>query len=287
MSEDNSPEPQANQPEPTNESRNQPRQRRVQPVWKGTIIQLLRGAIAVLETTVDKLETAPPPDTEATPGFWRSLPSQWSRFLLRQVRPFLPSNLSIKLTDDALTGIIATIAVILVWTTATVFTNKPTEIATVPPVEEVPAPTPTPTITTPPESPAPTPEPPEEITPPPEPEPTPTPTPTPTPKLELTPEQRLIAAIENQVSEISERIASGIIKSIQANFRTSSLTVKINDDWYTLKASEQNQLAAEILQRSQELDFAHLEIIDSQDRLVARNPVVGNEMIIFQRKTTI
>ncbi|UKO96185.1 hypothetical protein [Nostoc sp. UHCC 0870] len=285
MSEDNSPEPQANQPEPTNEARNQPRQRRVQPVWKGTIIQLLRGAIALLETTVDKLETAPPPGTEATPGFWRSLPSQWSRFLLRQVRPFLPSNLSIKLTDDALTGIIATIAVILVWTTVTVFTNKPTEIATVPPVEEVPTPTPTPIITTPPEAPAPEPQPPEEITPPTEPEPTPepTPTPTPTPILELTPEQRLIAAIENQVSEISERIASGIIKSIQANFRTSSLTVKINDDWYNLKASEQNQLAAEILQRSQELDFAHLEIIDSQDRLVARNPVVGTEMIIFQR----
>ncbi|MGH1397368.1 MAG: hypothetical protein ACRAVC_25530 [Trichormus sp.] len=289
MSENNSPENQANQPEPTNEPRNQPRQRRVQPVWKGTIIQILRGAIALLETTVDKLETAPPPDSEATEGFWRSLPSKWSRFLLRQVRPFLPSNLSIKLTDEALTGIIATIAVILVWTTTTVFSQKPTEIATVPPVEELPTPTPTPTITTPTEAPAPEPQPPEEITPtpeaeiPPPPEPEPTPTPTPTPVLELTPEQRLIAAIENQVSEISDAIASGIIKSIQANFRTSSLTVKINDDWYSLKPSEQNQLAADILQRSQELDFAHLEIIDSQDRLVARNPVVGTEMIIFKR----
>ncbi|MFW9265165.1 hypothetical protein RRG12_41785, partial [Nostoc sp. CALU 546] len=112
------------------------------------------------------------------------------------------------------------------------------------------------------------------------------PTPTPTPIIELTPEQALIAAIENQVAEISDRIASGLIKSIEANFRTSNLTVKISDDWYTLQESQQDKLAAEILQRSQELDFTHLEIIDSQKRLIARNPVVGTEIVIFKRQTT-
>ncbi|PLZ81696.1 hypothetical protein CBP16_09455, partial [Fischerella thermalis WC217] len=68
----------------------------------------------------------------------------------------------------------------------------------------------------------------------------------------LTPEQILIATIENQVAEVSDRFASGLIKSIQANFLTSNLDIKISDDWYTLSESEQNKLAAEILQRSQE-----------------------------------
>ncbi|MEH1863441.1 MAG: hypothetical protein V7K69_00115 [Nostoc sp.] len=293
---------QDNQSKPTDEQVNQPPQKpyqRVQPFWKAKIIQVLRGTIGVLETTVDKLETAPPPGTEETPGFFQQLQLRWGG-LLRTIRLFLPSNLSTKLSDTALTGIVTGIAVILVWTTTTVFTGKPTEIATVPPVEEVPVPTPT--ITTPPVSVVPEPQPPqplEEITPPPEvpitpatpePEPIPTPTPipipTPTPVIELTPEQALIAAIENQVAEISDRIASGLIKSIQANFRTSNLTVKISDDWYTLKESQQDKLAAEILQRSQELDFTHLEIIDSQDKLIARNPVVGTEMVIFKRQTT-
>jgi hypothetical protein len=271
-----------------------------QPIWKSAIIQFLRGTIRLLETAVVKLETAPPPGTEETPGFWGGL--------LAKIRALLPVNLSAKLSDTALTGIIAGIAVILVWTTTTLFTNKPTEIATLPPVEEVPTPTPqptlpptpTPTITPSPELATPEPPAPEEITPPspsaevppvepepiptPTPEPTPTPTPTPTPAVQLTPEQVLIAAIENQVAEISDRIASGLIKSIQANFRTSNLTVKISDDWYTLTQSQQDQLAADILQRSQQLDFTHLEVLDSQDRLVARNPVVGNEMIIFQRR---
>ncbi|MEA5505382.1 hypothetical protein VB735_20165 [Halotia wernerae UHCC 0503] len=262
-------EPEANQPP-------QEPYQKVQPFWKSKIIQLLRGTIGVLETTVEKLETAPPLGTEAAPSFWQQFQSAWSR-LLGKIRSLLPANLSVKFSDTALTGIIAVIAVTVVWTTATVFTSKPAEIATVPPVEEVP--TPTPTITPPPESAAP------ELQPP-EPEITPSPSPEPIPTLELTPEQTLIAAIENQVAEISDRFASGLIQSIQANFRTSNLTLKINDDWYTLEASQQNKLAAEILQRSQELDFTHLDIFDSQNRLIARNPVVGNEMIIFKRQTT-
>ncbi|MEH1907931.1 hypothetical protein [Nostoc sp.] len=283
---------QDNQSKPTDEQVTQPPQKpykRVQPFWKAKIIQLLQGTIGVLEVTVEKLETAPPPGSEETPSFFQQLQLRWGG-LLRTIRLFIPSNLSTKLSDTALTGIVAGIAVILVWTTATVFTGKPTEIATVPPVQELPAPTPT--ITTPPESVVPEPQPPEEITPepevqttPPTPEPEAIPTPTPTPIIELTPEQALIAAIENQVAEISDRIASGLIKSIQANFRTSNLTVKINDDWYTLKESQQDKLAAEILQRSQELDFTHLEIIDSRNRLIARNPVVGTEIVIFKRQT--
>ncbi|MBN3869567.1 hypothetical protein [Nostoc sp. JL33] len=288
---------QDNQSKPTDEQVTQPPQKpyqRVQPFWKAKIIQLLQGTIGVLEVTVEKLETAPPPGTEGTPSFFQQLQLRWGG-LLRTIRLFLPSNLSTKLSDTALTGIVTGIAVILLWTTASVFTGKPSEIATVPPVEEVPVPTPT--ISTPPESVVPEPQPPqppEEITPPPEvqttpptpePEPIPTPTPTPTPIIELTPEQALIAAIENQVAEISDRIASGLIKSIQANFRTSNLTVKISDDWYTLQESQQDKLAAEILQRSQELDFTHLEIIDSQNRLIARNPVVGTEIVIFKRQT--
>jgi hypothetical protein len=257
---------------------------RNQPFWKVKFIQILKGTIAILEATVVKLETAPPPGAEETPGFWSGL--------LGKIRFLLPANLSAKLSDTALTGVLAAIAVILVWTTTTVFAGKPTEVATVPPVEEIPTPTPTPT-----ESVTPEPEAPAEITPPPiietpppepevEPTPEPTPTPTPTPAVELTPEQSLIAAIENQVAEISDRFANGLIKSIQANFRTSNLTVKISDDWYTLETSQQDKLAAEILQRSQELDFSHLELVDSQNKLIARNPVVGNEMVIFQRQVT-
>ncbi|MBU7583724.1 MAG: hypothetical protein KAF91_12565 [Nostoc sp. TH1S01] len=288
------------------------------PIWKAAIIRILRGTIGVLETAVVKLEAES--SATDTSGIWEQFQLAWSG-LLAKIRSLLPVNFSRKLSDTTLTGIIAGIAVVLVvWTTSSFFASKPTEIATIPPVEEVPVPTPT--VTIPPESTAPEPQPPAEISPPPEPEvtptptpepeaeitptptpepepevtatptpepepevtPTPTPEPTPTPAVKLTPEQILIAAIENQVAEISDRFASGLIESIQANFRTSNLIIKINNDWYTLKESQQDKLASEILQRSQELNFSHLEIVDSQDRLIARNPIVGNQMIIFKRR---
>jgi hypothetical protein len=278
---------------------NQPRKkpdRKNIPIWKMTIIQVLKGTIGVLENTVVKLETDTPVGTEKKPNLQRVL-SSWHGFL-RTFRLFLPSNVSNNLSDTVLTGILLGVAVVIFGTTTTVFISKPAEVATVPPVKEVTIPTPIPTVAVLPEpEPTPTPEP--EITP--TPEPTPTlepklePEPIPTPILQLTPEQALIAAIENQLAEISvslthnaeEIISTKLIKSIQANFRSSDLTVKIADDWYALETDKQNQLAADILQRSQELDFTHLEILDSQANLIARNPVIGNKMVIFKRRNLI
>jgi hypothetical protein len=102
--------------------------------------------------------------------------------------------------------------------------------------------------------------------------------------LELTPEQNLIASIENQIAEISDRYADGLIQSIQANFQGSRLTIKIGDDWYNLKQSQQDKLAARMLERARELDFTHLEITDPEGALLARSPVVGIDMVILKRQ---
>jgi hypothetical protein len=258
-----------------------------QPIWKRTFIQILRGTIGVLETTVVKLETEIPGDNQNKTNFL----SRWDGFL-RTFRLFLPSNISNNVSDTVLTGIFAVIFVVTIGITTFMFIPKSAEVATVPPLEEVippipviePEPIPTPVI-----EPEPIP------TPVIEPEPIPTPVIeaelTPTPVVELTPEQTLLAAIENQFSDISvavkntkdKNIVSQLIKPINANFRTSNLTLKINDIWDKLEKSQQDKLAAEILQRSQELNFIHLEVVDFQEKLIARSPVVGNKMIIFKR----
>jgi hypothetical protein len=258
-----------------------------QPIWKTTIIQVLRGTIGVLETTVVKLETETPADTQKKTNFL----SRWDGFL-RTFRLFLPSNISNNVSDTVLTGIFAVIFVVTIGISTFTFIPKSVEVATVPPVEEV---IPPKSVIEPEIIPKSVIEP--EVIPTPvvEPEAIPTPVietePTPIPVIELTPEQALLAAIENQFSEISisvkntkdKNIVSQLIKPLQANFRTSDLTVKISDIWYNLEKSQQDKLAAEILQRSQELNFIHLEIVDFQEKIIARSPVVGNEMIIFNR----
>jgi hypothetical protein len=57
----------------------------------------------------------------------------------------------------------------------------------------------------------------------------------------------------------------------------------VDDAWYELRASRQNKLAAEMLDRAQELEFNRLVITDAEGTLLARSPVVGSEMIILQR----
>jgi hypothetical protein len=268
------------QPSPTPYQKNQP-------IWKTAIIQILRGTIGVLETTVVKLETETPTDSQQKNGFF----SSWDRFL-RTFRLFLPSSISNNLSDTVLTGIFAVLFVLTIGITTFTFIPKSVEIATVPPVEEVTTPSP---VVEPEPTPIPVVEP--EPTPIPvvEPEPTPSPVvepePTPSPVVELTPEESLLAAIENQFAEISIAVKSKdkqkmiyqLIKPIEANFRTSDLKVKIKDIWYNLEKYQQDKLAADILQCSQELNFIHLEVVDSQDKLIARSPVIGNQIIIFNR----
>ncbi|MDB9450172.1 hypothetical protein [Dolichospermum circinale] len=258
-----------------------------QPIWKTAIIQVLRGTIGVLETTVVKLETETPANSQKKTNFL----SRWDGFL-RTFRLFLPSNISNNVSDTVLTGIFAVIFVVTIGISTFTFIPKSAEVATVPPVEEV---IPPKSVIEPEVIPTPVVEPEAIPTPVVEPEAIPTPVietePTPIPVIELTPEQTLLAAIENQFSDISisvkntkdKNIISQLIKPLQANFRTSDLTVKISDIWYDLEKSQQDKLAAEILQRSQELNFIHLEVVDFQEKIIARSPVVGNEMIIFNR----
>jgi hypothetical protein len=260
-----------------------------QPIWKTAIIHVLRGTIGVLETTVVKLDTETPKDTS---GKKINFLSRWDGFL-RTFRLFLPSSISNNVSDLVLTGIFAVIFLVTIGITTFLFIpTSSTQVAIVTPVEEVTKPTP---VIEPKPKPTPIIEPKPKPTPVIEPKPKPTPViepkPKPTPIRELTPEESLLVAIEKQFSEISvsvkntkdKNIVSQLIKPILANFRTSNLTLKISDVWYSLENSQQDKLAADILQRSQELNFTHLKIVDSQEKIIARSPVVGNEMIIFQR----
>jgi hypothetical protein len=292
--------------------------------WKRSIATVLRGTIGVLESTVEKLETPTPPGTEGNSGVLsgifrgirsilpRGLSAKLSDTALGGIIALITVALvwtsSTFLTNKA-PDVIATVPSsvekpvekpvekaissseektppISEKVTTPSATPEP-ELAEFPPTQEKVEPevevTPTPTSEI-----SPSPEPEVETIPTPTstPEPTPEPTPetTPEPVVELTPEQILIAAIQKQVGEISDKFISGLIKSIQANFSDSTLTLIMSDDWYICKESQQDKLAQQILQRSKEFNFTHLEITDSEGELIARNPVIGDEMVIFRRQ---
>lgn len=257
---------------------------------KAQSIKILRGTIRLLEGTVEKLEEPP----TATSQLTTAKPSLLERFLslwngiIGIIRSFLPTSLNQKLSDRALSGAIAVVLVLLLWTTTTLIPGT-TEVAEVPPAttpvpEQISSPEPTPVPVAP--VPEPTP-PPANIDTPPElkaPEAPQAVEIAPPPPPVLTPEQKLIASIQDQVAQTTTQYANGLIGSIQANFPASLLVVQVSNAWYDLNLSKQDKLAAEMLQRAKELDFSKLEISDSQGTLLARSPVVGDKMVILKRR---
>ncbi|MGK7941788.1 MAG: hypothetical protein AB4062_16885 [Crocosphaera sp.] len=99
----------------------------------------------------------------------------------------------------------------------------------------------------------------------------------------LTPEQSLIAAIQKEVTALTNEYSEDLIGKIEANFLRSRLIVTMEEQWYSLSNQEQDNLATNILTRAKSLDFRKLELVDTTGELIARSPLVGKGVIILQR----
>jgi flagellum-specific peptidoglycan hydrolase FlgJ len=104
------------------------------------------------------------------------------------------------------------------------------------------------------------------------------------PELKFTPEQNLIAALETKLGELAQAYPTELIQDIKVNLSESNLLVEVTDDWYALDELRQNSLGKEMLQRSRTLGFDKLELKDKMGALIARNPIIGENIIILQSK---
>jgi hypothetical protein len=106
-------------------------------------IKALRTTIQGLETLVEKLETEPSTSEQPADSGVHRPRKGWQKVLF-QIRSRLPQSLDRKLNDRALTGIVAGVAVLLVWVSSTLFSSKPPTVAIAPtpqvPVEKAPQP---------------------------------------------------------------------------------------------------------------------------------------------------
>lgn len=300
------------QPPNRPESNQTPQNAQSRGAFKNTLIQTLRGTIGLLQGWVERLETEPPPNEkspQAAPEGQQSgkVGSAWQT-ALGALRSILPDAIDRQLSDGVLTGAIALILVVAIALPLTLSSGQPQsqEVARQPvskPISEPasepeitsPSPTKSPSeaIETEPESPPPSdvadraPE--AEIardraTEPSEPEPLPSPEPTPPPKPQLTPEQRLVAAIQVQVAQVTQEYENNeLVQSIRANFEDSLLQVRLDEGWHDLDSDAQIELANQMLQKARSLDFSRLEVTDADGTLLARSPVVGSDAVIVQR----
>ena len=102
-------------------------------------------------------------------------------------------------------------------------------------------------------------------------------------KIKFTPEQNFIAAIEKRVENLTTSYKSDLVNTIEADLNSNKLLITVDDQWYDLNSDRQDKVSNEILKRSRQLEFKKLIIQDREGKLLARSPVVGNNMVIFQR----
>jgi hypothetical protein len=99
----------------------------------------------------------------------------------------------------------------------------------------------------------------------------------------LNAEQIEIAKIQSQVTDVANQYGEALLGSVQTNFKRGRLIVALNDGWYKLEPSKQTQLVKDLQNRSQALNFKKLFVSDTENHLIARTPVTGNEIIILRQ----
>lgn len=105
------------------------------------------------------------------------------------------------------------------------------------------------------------------------------------PEPELDPAEReRIAAIQTQLMDASLSYGNNLLVSAQADLTHNQLTANLSSGWYGLSAPAQEDLANDWLRRSIEMNFAELELRSPDGLLLARSPVIGEQMVILQRQ---
>ncbi len=104
------------------------------------------------------------------------------------------------------------------------------------------------------------------------------------PSLERSPQEDLIAKIQNKITQATDQLGlDKIILSIEPHFSAGLLTIKVSDDWYKLTEPQQNEFAQLLLNKTQTLDFTRLKLYNGQGKEIARNAIIGTDMIILDR----
>jgi hypothetical protein len=286
-----------------------------------TLIQILQVATQQLQklttqleaqTAADPVKVAPmnwTPVTRTTQTLtqtlWAKLQPVW-RWLLDKLRPILPEAFR-PLSDRTLSGILVGTLLLLFWLTSSIpagqakppmptkpsltqprspqppASSAPALSAPAPKLQEKPiAAQPQPgvlpdaspnsfpeTLTTPQASPAIAPV--GSL-------PSPAVQPKPTP-VKLTPAEKLQEAVNTIVADYDRALNP----AAQANFANKTLRISLQPAWYTLAADRQDALVAALWQKAQAAKLTTLELVDSQDQVVARSPIVGTEMVVLQR----
>ncbi|NJO71762.1 MAG: hypothetical protein HC825_08975 [Oscillatoriales cyanobacterium RM1_1_9] len=96
--------------------------------------------------------------------------------------------------------------------------------------------------------------------------------------------QILLNSIQARITQKFRFAEPSLILAIQAKFIDSLLQVQLSAQWYQLRENQQDRLVQELWKQAKKSEFSKLAVTNSEDKLIARNPIIGSEMIILERQ---
>ena len=105
---------------------------------------------------------------------------------------------------------------------------------------------------------------------------------TPTPEI-LSPDAQKRAKLRQDLDVIAGSLINDAIVGIRPQFNSHFLAITLSNQWYAAPESTQDNLANSLLVIAQVKGFTQIQLEGSDGAVLARNPVVGDGMIILQR----
>ena len=99
----------------------------------------------------------------------------------------------------------------------------------------------------------------------------------------LSPDAQKRAKLRQDLDVIAGSIIDNAIVGIRPQFDSHFLAITLDNQWYATAESTQDKLANSLLVIAQVKGFTQIQLEGSDGAVLARNPVVGDGMIILQR----
>jgi hypothetical protein len=100
----------------------------------------------------------------------------------------------------------------------------------------------------------------------------------------IDPEQTFIDAIQAQLNDITSQYPDNIINTLQVDLPRDLAIVRLNPVWYTIDDHQQDRLSDRMWLQARANHFGKLELQDPTGQMIARSPVVGQHMVMLQRR---
>jgi hypothetical protein len=100
----------------------------------------------------------------------------------------------------------------------------------------------------------------------------------------IDPDQAFIDAIQAQLNDITSEYPDGIVQTLQVDLPRDLAIVRLNPIWYTIDDNQQDRLSDRMWLQARANHFGKLELQDLTGQMLARSPVVGQHMVVLQRR---